>query len=506
MAIEKMNLLEMTFDKDDLYSVLFCLKEAKYFYPQAASKIINGAQNVNTLDEDVKYAHLLERLTQIAVDLQFDLNHNFAYQRSLNIDKTDTYLGDLEESIKQIKLIQEQLENEKDENEKTLQILKHISSTNIHLDQLQQCQYVTARFGRIEKHKLSLNDRLSYIFEKLGEDDRYIWCCYMATNSDILEVDNLFCALGFEIIQLPSFVHGTIDEAKNELKEEIEAMKEYIQRMEQKIAILREENKIDLLKLYSTISFLYRIEEFKVFVVDYRQRYAIYGFISQKCMKDFQSRFQSLENINFQMLPADMLVNQHVEMPAITNNLRCVKPFEMMVHFKSFQKWDPTIAFAILYYAVFILFFGDLGVGVVLALLGLIMRKKKMGKLLLSLSIATILGGFIYVQAFYTINFYPALTLPLSPFMRVIDGVILLIVGTLTIRTAVSMSGNQSLIDCIYSIKGVCGLMMMYVFIIYLGCLYEMHIALPMILLEIIIVMCLILVLTKSFVKKRLIR
>ena len=55
-----------------------------------------------------------------------------------------------------------------------------------------------------------------------------------------MEVDNIFQALGFEEIKIPSFVHGKLEDAKKELKDEIDAMQEYILRMDQKMTILRE--------------------------------------------------------------------------------------------------------------------------------------------------------------------------------------------------------------------------------------------------------------------------
>lgn len=509
MAIEEMVLLNMTFDRHDLDKVLFKLKDSQYFYPQAASKIVNNVKGVHALQEDNVYTKLLDRMIQIGSDMKLDLNRDLAPEYSLDYQKSSDYLQKLETEIKQIKDVQDQLIEEKDENEKTLDLLERLSLSEVDLDQLLESQYICARFGRFDRQNL---DKIKYyegrpfIFNKLGEDRHYVWCCYIVTNNLQLEVDNIFQALGFEEIKIPSFVHGTLDGAKKELQDEIHAMEEYILRMDQKMTILRETHKVDLLKLYSTSSFLQRIEEYKVFVVDYQSQCAIYGFIPTRIVEEFKQKFGDITGIDYQQLPADILDHQQVIAPTVVHNAKIVKPFEAISKVKQSDVIDTTIAFAFLYYAVFIIFLGDLGVGAVLALLGLLMRKKKMGPLLLSLGIAALLGGLIYGDVFYTIDLYPAIALPLSTIFKIVDGLVLLIAGTYTINAFKKMYLQNSTIERVLSMKGICGLIVVYALLVYLGCVYEAHINLSIMPIAIVVVACLGLILLKSIIRKRTVK
>ena len=150
-------------------------------------------------------------------------------------------------------------------------------------------------------------------------------------------------------------------------------------------------------------------------------------------IEEFKDMLKHINGMEYQELPADILDHQQVVAPTVVHNAKIVRPFEMLSKVKQSDKIDTTIAIAVLYYAVFIIFFGDLGVGAILALLGLLMRKKKMGNLFLSLGVAALLGGLIYGDVFYTISLYPAIALPLSTVYKLVDGIILLIVGTFTI-------------------------------------------------------------------------
>lgn len=505
MAIEEMVLLNMTFDRQDLNDVLINLESSKCFYPEDVSKINHG-EDMNHVEYHDCYDKLLERIQHIAYDMNLHFDMILGYKRVLNFQKESQYLDQLENEIQKIKDVKNQLGMDKEENEKTLTMLEHMNLSEIDLDQLKACHYIQVKFGRLSKSHLS---RLKYyedkpfIFNNLGEDKHYVWCCYLVTNDYQLEIDNSFQALGFEEIKIPSFVHGTMEDAKKELKEEIHAMDEYILRMDQKMTVLREKHRIDLSQLFETVCFLKKIEELKTFVVDYQSQYAIYGFIPRRAISQFQEKFLDISSIKYQELPVDAFKQQDVIAPIVVHNLKIVEPFERMSHIQSSDDLDTTIAFAILYYVVFIFFLGDLGVGALITLLGLLMRKKKVSHLFISLGIATILGGLIYGTLFYGIHLYPAIVFPLSTIYKIVDGLLILFAGTMTIRTFQKMFKHSSLLEKMLSTKGMCGLIVLYTVLIYIYTVYELHMDISIKPFAIVIIACLALILIKSLIIKK---
>lgn len=506
MAIEEMVLLNMTFKRPSLDKVLLSLKETSYFYPLEASKIVHNVKDVQTFQEDNVYVKLTDRLIQIASDMKLELNNDLAPEHSINMEKSDDYLNHLEEEIKKIKDVTDELIKEKEENELTLKLLEHLSLSQMNIDELLNCHYVHVRFGRLKRSsfdKMKYYEGRPFIFNKLGSDHHYIWGCYLATSNYILEVDNIFQALGFDEVKIPDFVHGTSDAAKVELTEEVKAMQEYIMRMDQKMKILRETHKIDILKLYSTVCFLKGIEDYKVYIEDFKSKCAVYGFIAKRNLEKYKNQFHDMD-VEYQILPSDILEDKDIEAPTVVHNAKVVEPFEVLSHVKQSDKIDYTIAFAILYYAVFIIFLGDIGVGAVMALLTLLLRKKSYSRLLLSLSLATFIGGLLYGKLFYSFTLYSSIGLPLSTFYRIVDGVVLLGAGTYTIRSFIKMYNQQSVTEKLLSIKGLCGLIGFYALLAYIGCVYEAHWHVPMIPFVIVIVACISLILMKSAMKQKL--
>lgn len=502
MAIEKMVLLNMTFHQHDLDEVLLTLKNTRNFYPQPASKIVKDDKY--KVVEDETYTKFVERLSHIADELNLDLNNDLVPDIHFNETKEDTFLNQLEQEMEQIRMVKNQLAIEKQENEITLKMLEHLSSSEVDLDQLQTSRYLKIRFGRVKKANLTY---LKYedqpvLLKKLGEDQEYMWCCYIVTCNSMLKVDNIFKALGFEDVKLPNFVHGTIDKAKEELHSEIEAMKEYLLRIEQKTTVLKEKHKVDLMKLYSTVLFLQRIEAYKVFVMNYQNKYAIYGFIPQAAIEEFKQSFQYI-HVKFKELPSDALELQDINAPVLIDNKKWIQPFEMLNGVENSTSVDTTIAYAILYYVVFMVLLGDLGVGAILGLLGLLMKKKKLGQLYLSLGIATLLGGLMYGTVFYTVNLYPAITLPISLTYKLLDALMFIGVGTLTMRYFLKMKTYRSLLDKLFSFQGVSILICLYAMMIYVICNYEIHMHLSIVPFEMIVIGCLILVLVRAFTSKK---
>lgn len=430
MALQEMVLLNMTFRSQYLDEILKTLEKSHDFYPQLASHF---SKNGSVSSEEETYKRLKERFVHIGKEIDLYLDNELEPRQSLNIETVENNLTLLENKVQQIKDIQNQIVSEKEENEKVLIFLKNFKKLNMNLDLLHSIKYIQISFGRIEKVKLNAltsYTKKPFFFEILDQDNRYAWGLYIVTHKDKLIVDNIFQSLGFEEIKIPQFIHGTIEESIKELQKEITAMNEYLLCSQQKIATLREKYKVEILKTFQTICYLQKIEAFKVFVVDLKDYCAIYGFIPKQEIIAFKELFEI--PIDYEELPVDILKN--VQCPTIIKNAKIVEPFEFVSHITSSDLIDTTCAYAFLYYFVFMVLLGDLGMGMILILYGLTMQKKKMKDFILSLGIPAFLGGIVYGQLFYTVHLYSALIMPMPSLLRVILGIVSLAVGTVVIN------------------------------------------------------------------------
>jgi vacuolar-type H+-ATPase subunit I/STV1 len=253
--------------------------------------------------------------------------------------------------------------------------------------------------------------------------------------------------------------------------------------------------------MYSTVKYLLNVDNGKQYIVDFKNKYAFYAFVSPRDLDTVLKRFEDVNGLECHQLPSHLLSDQGVEAPKVIHNYFWVRPFEFMTQIKESDEYDPTMLTAILFYAVSLLFVGDIGLGCLLFILGFII-KKDTGRLLKALSIPFIIGGLIYGSVFYT-NIYTSL-INVPAINRVIDGIVVLVCGYYTIQTIKEMCTKKPMVEKLLSLKGVCGIVALYTFIIYLIAIYRVHLNISLIPFTIVLVICFVLVMLRTVINKKI--
>lgn len=503
MAIEKMEMLSLSFAKPHLDSVLDKVKDEKSFYPQLARKIVNNVKGVVTIEADSDIKVMLDQVEDLASKI--DLQLVAGPIDTLNRDYIEKALKDIAEEITKVAHNKEELIKEKEEDEDAYALLNGMSQTSLNLEELMSTTYLTTRIGRIRKRN---EDKLDYyksemaMFLKLGESKKHLYCLYITPNEHHLMVDNVFSSMGFKDVKIPEFVHGTIEDAKAELQDQIAGMEKYIKVADEKLHTIKELRKEELLKIYSFLAHTQAIEDEKSFVVDYSSRYAIYGFIPSRLAGDMVSHFAG-EEVEFKSYPCDIYEDRGIIAPTLTYNPVWAKPFESIAKVKQQDHVDMTMAFAVLYILTFLLLLGDLGLGAVLLVLGLLLHKKNSGKLMTVLGVATLIGGLAYGNAFYVVNIYNAL-IPQGNFIhRFINAVLLIAVGTYCINTVKVIYNEKSMVNKVFSMKGIVGIIMALMVASYLAISIDTHIVVNYLPLLVVLVIGVLLIFFKNAIHKK---
>ena len=145
MAVQSMNLLNVTFKKENVFDILLRVNNATCFYPQKASMFIHSQKNVKVLETDSSYDNLYHRLQQTSFRLGFELEDIHYHNEQLDIEKANQYLDEIEEKLNKIEAVKKELQQVKDENVNTLAILEKIEGDELNLDQLFKCHYLKCR-------------------------------------------------------------------------------------------------------------------------------------------------------------------------------------------------------------------------------------------------------------------------------------------------------------------------------------------------------------------------
>ena len=406
MAIAKLNLVSLDFDKDNCNDVLLELYQRDDFHPELASKFTDSVAGLSAYNNDNLYEELLSRIEEMKTKYHFEVPE-VETDSQLNVFRAKEFLDDLFLDIDRIDAVKKELTKMIEENDEAIITLNHVEGSNIDFDQLFGTQYLKIRFGKLplnNEGKLEYYETLPFVYKAFQRDDKYVWCMYMTTPTDAPEVDNVFTSLYFEKIHIPEFVHGSCELAEKEIQNESDSAKQYSQDLQNRIDKTISENMEELTRIYSVAKKLNSVYAMQKYIVKLGDKLNVHGFVPKNDLDTFKNTFESIDGVKLEVLPATSDVR--LEPPTRLKNSWFARPFRMFVEMYGVPRYndvDPTLLVAISYTLLFGIMFGDLGQGIILSLVGLVAEKKfnlKLGGVGVRLGISSAIFGVFFGSFF----------------------------------------------------------------------------------------------------------
>lgn len=420
MAILKTHFFNISFEQKDLMKMLIKMTEYQdVIFPQDSKKIAHNVKGVSVMDEVNPYNEPLDNMYHTLNRLNLDAHVQNNEFSEINLFNTNKLIDEVNSKIDNIIEVREGIIKEKEENDEAIVLLNNLKDSKISIDDIQNTKYITCRFGKIpevEFNKIQYYRDYEFIFQELSRSNQYVWIVYAGLTSSISQIDNAFSSMSFEQINIPEFAHGKITEAISELHEETKAMEKYIKKMDSKVEDVKNSYCNELLDTFTKLYNLKRLYDKCRYVVDFSQKAAIYAFSSLD-LKEVETRFSDIASVRIIELPVNIYENKNIIAPVLVKNNALFQPFENILSTTIGDTFDPTAFVAIISMLVGAICIGDIGVGIVLIVLGLLVTIRKtnnFGKILKRLGTAILIGGLFYGTLFYRIELYrTVLTLPL---------------------------------------------------------------------------------------------
>lgn len=407
MAITKLNLVNVDFNKDCYNSVLLKLYNHDDFHPELASKFTDSVAGLTVYNKDNLYEELLVRIQEMTEKYHFQAQTVKTESNQLNVVKAKEFLDDLFLDIDRINAVKEQLLAMIKENDDAVVQLRHVAGLDVNFDDLFSCQYLQVRFGKIPNSnvgKLEFYESLPFVYKSFEMDERYTWCMYITTPGDAPEVDNVFTSLYFERIHIPEFIHGEADLAIAEIQDETNSAKEHSAQLQKRIDKIISDNIDEVNRIYTIASELNSVYIMQKYIVVMGDKLTVTGFVPAKKVDAFKNDFESISNVHVEVLPATSDVR--LEPPTLLKNSWFARPFRIFVEMYGVPKYndvDPTLLVALSYTLLFGIMFGDLGQGILLSIVGFIAYKKfhmELGAVGMRLGISSAFFGIIFGSVF----------------------------------------------------------------------------------------------------------
>ena len=430
--IEKMKFLSITGPKADIDRVVDEYLSKYEIHLENAMAQLTKVRHLSPYIQINPYKELLAKVNEL-VGLLGD-THKVPIQ-DISLEEIQPLLEALRERLSKLRLEAGNLEEQRAALTEALQRISPFVSLPEDVEKLIRYRFVQVRFGRIpkeyyEKFKEYVYDNLDTIFYPCYEDD-YVWGLYFVLWTKMEQVDAVFSSMHFERIYLKKdYCHGTPQQIQEALSARLADIdKKYAQCQESMQQLLTGDASL-LLSAQAALNALstnFDVRKVAACVKEHQETfYILCGWMSEK---DAASFMKDVENdSNLFCIVEDDKNEISCKPPTKLKNPKIFKPFEMYVKMyglPDYHEMDPTIFVALTYSFIFGIMFGDVGQGLLLAVGGFLLYKKKHMDLAAIIGTAGIFStffGFMFGSIFGFEDLIDAVWLRPSEAMTLVPG------------------------------------------------------------------------------------
>jgi V/A-type H+-transporting ATPase subunit I len=424
--------------------------DASYLNSEANSSPSNSWQ-----DKTAEFAVLERRILFVmkSLDVEEGLPESAEQTALIEIETARPQVEHIEQEVNEASELLAQAQKKLVQIEDTLQQVEPLVGVDLDMSTLRNPQHMFSMLGIIpaanmDRLQTSLA-RIPFVFLILRQDRRraVVWLAGPQNNRDILERAARSAYLN--PVDLPAGYRGTPAEIILSLQTAIERTHQHIAEQKEVVARLHEAFKPELQALLWRVRGSRMVTEAVAHFGQLQYTYLISGWVPTARVAGLTDHLKGAsKEILIESFPSRRgSTRQNV--PVALKNPKLLNPFqELVTTFAQprYEELDPTILIALTFPLLFGAMFGDVGHGLLLALLGGVLISRKvpalrglgsLGGLVLACGLVATLFGFLYGSFFGMENILPALWIrPMDNIMQILlitigAGIILLSIGFL---------------------------------------------------------------------------
>ncbi|MDY3792883.1 MAG: V-type ATPase 116kDa subunit family protein [Oscillospiraceae bacterium] len=412
-SIEKMMFADIAGIDTDLDAVLDIISSCGCFHMENAAAVhVSGSKQ--SAKRENPYTASLKLLAEIGTLTGIKLcKADCSDIRDSDAEKVRTDIRSIRNRVQKLKAEIKKASDNLNAHTMALEQVLHLSggegvgSLSVDIEQIFACKHIKVRFGRLPTdsyEKLSYYEDKNFYFLAYGRDKEYVYGFCFAPLSEAEEIDNILESLYFDRIRLPDFVHGSADDAAKSLEKNVEDDKAEVEKRKKELADYIEQKRETLNKYFTKLKTMHDTFELREKVMMIRDKFYIVGFVPERDAERFKKYFEDLKSVSLVMKPCTE--NGEIETPVKLRNNKFAEPFSMFVDLyglPAYNDINPTNFVAITYTLLFGIMFGDLGQGLVISLLGLLLwkwKKMTLGRIMERLGVSSMIFGTLYGSVF----------------------------------------------------------------------------------------------------------
>lgn len=407
MAVSSMQAVNIIGVMDDIDDVITVLGESGVFHPDDVSNFYSDTRSFTHLQTKNIYADPLTNL-----------------KASIGLTKRNFPLVDVSDfnpTFKELKIFADKVTQEIDilvddkefiaeqllEAKENLNDTSHFVGLDVEIQKILTLKYLKARFGRLPKEsyeKLSTYKDDPYIdFTICSEDKSHYWGIYFAPVDRCSEIDRVFSGLYFENCDVVG-VNNTPQTHLEKLQALIPKLQSKLDDAQKRLDKYLDMNAERISRYLSKLEELYLYAKIRTKALQYNNSFIIVGWVPEEFAKPIKHRLKKIKSISVEFSDGKKEIKKSP--PVKLKNCFLAKPFEFYTEMYGVPKYneiDPTLFVAITYIILFGIMFADLGQGICLSIVGLLMwkiKKMKIGKILFPCGITSAIAGLVFGSVF----------------------------------------------------------------------------------------------------------
>lgn len=419
MAVEKMKLLSITGKEENIDGFIAEYLLDSGIQTEDAVKVYEKSWNLTNFSYDSTAKDMLKECKNILDKYKIKYNVNLESEKiEKNLDYIKSVLTDIKNTLDGFENTIEEKKTRLEEYKRKAELFNNAKELDIDLNKLYGLEYIRFRYGKILRENYgklenSIKDLNAFLVKASDdENSKYVWVMCFSSKENSAKVDSYLNVYKFERFNLPAELDGNPKDIWMECEKEIHKLNFEIENKEDELVRIVDRDAEELIDLYAQINLYIKINNVKKFMAyDENGLFYIIGWVPAKELTTVLPKLSKEKDVKY-------VVKNHDEVASIPptklKNNRIVRPFETIVKMyglPNYTELDPTTFVAITAFLLFGFMFGDIGHGLVIFLIGILMAKKKisMGPVFEAGGIASMIFGLLYGSIFGNEEIIPAI-------------------------------------------------------------------------------------------------
>ncbi len=407
MAVKPVKVISIIGMMSELDKVVKLCGDSRMFHPDDAMSFYSNKQGFSPLSEKNPYSVSIQNLKSASDLAGFKLT----YKKPKGFNKSDDellkYSGDFCDKIDKLSNGKLQYKSRLEEINRTIAQVKHFTGSNLDFTEINKCRFINPTFGRLPKEsyeKLNNYSENPYVlFFPCSNDDTHYWGAYFSPPDKKSETDRIFSSLYFESLEIPP-IAGSPEDIIKALEDEKEEIAVKIKKSGEELKKFLDKELDTCNMYYSKLMELDSYHEIKRYVYKYNNSFILVGWIPADGEDLFTSQLDGIKSIDYSLSDGKDEIKHSP--PIIMKNppfFRLYEFYVKMYGLPCYNEIDPTTVVALTYTLFFGIMFGDVGQGLVVAIVGFLMwklKKMEVGRILVPCGISGMIFGSIYGSVF----------------------------------------------------------------------------------------------------------